>query len=454
MIKTRRIALFWLMLSCGLAVFWAFSLARTSPYGMADFSGVYHDARCLMQHGDPYKEDETLRALRIYQTAGGGRSRPSDALRQIMALNVYPPTTLLIIAPFATLPLEPAFLLWMFLTACCLLLAAFLMWDSGAKYAPGIAVGLICFVLVNSEVMLANGNAAGIAVGLCVVAVWCFLMERFVPVGILCMAVSLAVKPHDAGLVWLYFLLAGGVYRKRALQTLVVTVVLATAAVLWVSLVAPHWMQELHSILQAASAPGGPSDPGPFSPVNKTGANIIISLQSTVSVFWDDPHIYNPVSYLICGALLLVWSIRTLKARFSPQRAWLALAAVVPLAMLVCYHRPYDAKLLLLSVPACAMLWAEGGLLRWIALLVNSLGLVFTADIPLTILQTLATNTHLSKASLSGQVLTVILVQPAPLILLAMSIFYLWIYVRRASPLDATAGREDIEESPLAFTQA
>jgi len=29
--------------------------------------------------------------------------------------------------------------------------------------------------------------------------------------------------------------------------------------------------------------------------------------------------------------------------------------------MLVTYHRPFDAKLLLLAVPACAMLWAEGG---------------------------------------------------------------------------------------------
>ena len=50
--------------------------------------------------------------------------------------------------------------------------------------------------------------------------------------GILCMAVSLAIKPHDSGLVWFYFLLAGGVYRKRALQTLAVTVLLALPAIL------------------------------------------------------------------------------------------------------------------------------------------------------------------------------------------------------------------------------
>ena len=37
----------------------------------------------------------------------------------------------------------------------------------------------------------------------------------------MCLAISLMLKPHDAGLVWLYFLLAGGIYRKRALQALV-----------------------------------------------------------------------------------------------------------------------------------------------------------------------------------------------------------------------------------------
>jgi len=44
-----------------------------------------------------------------------------------------------------------------------------------------------------------------------------------VPAGILCFAISLAVKPHVAGMVLLYFLLANARYRKRALQTLAVT---------------------------------------------------------------------------------------------------------------------------------------------------------------------------------------------------------------------------------------
>jgi len=57
----------------------------------------------------------------------------------------------------------------------------------------------------------------------------------------LCLVVSLALKPHDAALIWLFFLLAGGTYRKRALQTLALFLVFAVPTVLWVTWLSPHW---------------------------------------------------------------------------------------------------------------------------------------------------------------------------------------------------------------------
>jgi hypothetical protein len=318
----------------------------------------------------------------------------------------------------------------MTLTASSLLLAGFLMWDLGAKYAPVISACLICFVLANSEVLFATGNPSGVAIGLCVVAVWCFFKNRFVWVGVLCLAISLAIKPHDAGLVWLYFLLAGGIHRKRALQTLVVTAVFGLAAIVWVTPISPHWMQELHSTLLVVSAPGGTSDPGLASPTGRA-VSMVIDLQSVAAVFRDDPLVYNSVTYLVCGVLLLAWGVRTLRVRSSPERAWLALAAVVPLTMLVSYHRAGDAKLLLLAVPACAMLWAEDGRIGRLALLVTAAGILATSDLPLIVFLAFTRNIPLSIAGLSGQMLTVALARPVPLILLMIGIFYLWIYMRR-----------------------
>jgi hypothetical protein len=381
----------------------------------------------MLQHSDPYKEGEPLR---LYEVEQGRLSPASDTLRQALVLTVYLPTTFVFVAPFAMLSLGSAHLLWVVVTAGSLILAAYLMWNLGANYAPLISGALICVVLANSEVLFAFCNPAGIVVSLCLVAAWCFLKERFVTVGILCMAVSLAIKPHDAGLVWLFFLLAGGVCRKRALQTGLVFVLLSVPAILWVYQVSPHWIEELRSNLAAISAHGSVNDPGLVS-VTGPLAGLVIDLQSLISVFRDEPRFYNPVSYLICGTLLLVWSVRTLKLRFSQTGAWLALAAVVPLTLLVTYHRPYDAKLLLLTVPACAMIWAERGLIGWVALVLNSAGIVLTSDIPAVMLLILAKNLHISPVGLSGKIMTVVLVEPAPLALLAMGIFYLWVYLRR-----------------------
>jgi hypothetical protein len=250
-------------------------------------------------------------------------------------------------------------------------------------------------------------------------------------VGVLCLVISLAIKPHDAGLVWLYFLLAGGVYRKRALHILAISAVLGLAAILWVSQVSPHWVQELHSIQLDSATHGSINDPGPDG-AGSHGVGMIIDLQAAVSIFRDDPHIYNPVSYLVCGALLLVWSLTTLMSRYTPTKAWLALAAIAPLTMLVTYHRIYDAKLLLLTIPACTMLWAEGALVGWIALLLTTAGIVLIGDIPLQFLMIFAGNLHISAAGPLSKILTVILTRPVSLILLVMALFYLLVYVRRA----------------------
>jgi hypothetical protein len=435
MIRARRTSLFLILLSAAISVLWGFAVERSVPGGALGFQGVYYGTRCLMQHCDPYQESE-LQSL--YRAEGG--ERPGNTIQRLKAVTLYVnlPTTFIIIAPLALLSWGPAHLLWIVFIIGGFTLAAVLMWSQAESQSPGVALFLTCILLANSEVVFATGNTAGIVVSLCVIAVWCFLTERFALAGILCLAVSLAIKPHDAGLVWLYFVLAGGVNRKRALQSLAITVVLGLAAVLWVSQAAPHWLPEMRSNLAAISAHGGINEPGPTS-VGASSPDMVIDLQTVISVFRDDPRFYNPVSYLVCGALLAVWAVKTLRSRFSPARAWLALGAVAPLTMLVTYHRSYDAKLLLLTIPACALLWAEGGLIGWLSLVLNSAGIVFTGDIPLAILARLTGNLNASTASFAGKILAVALARPAPLILLAMSIFYLWVYVRRVPAPHATA---------------
>jgi hypothetical protein len=101
--------------------------------------------------------------------------------------------------------------------------------------------------------------------------------------------------------------------------------------------------------------------------------------------------------------------------------------------MLPVYHRQYDTKLLLLTVPACAMLWVERGFIGWLALLINTAGFVLNGDLPWVIFFALIKSLHPPTAGFSGQILIGLEVFTTPAILLVMAAFYLWVYVRRSS---------------------
>ena len=69
-------------------------------------------------------------------------------------------------------------------------------------------------------------------------------------------------------------------------------------------------------------------------------------------------------------------------------------------------------------------------MIAWIALLVTLAGVVMTADLPLAFLMMLTEKLHFSEG-VAGRMMTTVLTRPVPLILLAMSFFYLWAYLQR-----------------------
>ena len=102
-------------------------------------------------------------------------------------------------------------------------------------------------------------------------------------------------------------------------------------------------------------------------------------------------------------------------------------ASRAPLSLLPVYHHLYDAKLLLLTVPACGLLWAKGGTLGRFVLLVNVVGFVFTGDVSWTIIFRLIE--RLRGMGMPGGTMRAMEVFPVPLMLLVMGIFYLWVYL-------------------------
>ena len=430
MTKARAGILVLLSMSSALSAFWGFALERASHGTIVDFKIIYYGAQCLMQHRDPYNENQLMN---VYLAEGGelpANSGGPNNIPQVVAQQVYLPPAFFCIAPFTFLPWWAAHLLWAAITMATFTVAAFLMWVLTQNAAPNAAFYLIAFLLANCGILYAGGNPAGLAIALCVTAVWCFLRNKFVWVGVVLLALSLDLKPHDTGFVWLYFLLAGGAHRKRALQTLALTVALALPSILWISHVSPLWIHELSVNLHSISVRGGINDPGPSS-IRGSGGGTIIDLQTIISVFRDDPRFYNPVTYFIFGSLLLVWMIITVRARASVMKDYLALAIIAALSMLPIYHRPHDAKLLLLTLPACAMLLAEGGRMGKIVFLLNSLAILITSDLPLAMLALLTKDLHFSTEGLLSMVFMIVVARPMPIILLALGSLYLWVYKSR-----------------------
>ncbi len=395
-------------------------IARVNFYGMSDFKQFYYASRCLIEHHDPYQESQLWA---VYSAEV--KTVPTDprVLKWLHEILLCPnmPTTFLFMAPLALLPWSAAVTVWMILTAVSLVAGGCLVWSSCADVAPRFSAALIFLIFVTSGVMLSIGNTAALVVGLCVTAAWCLISERFIYAGILCLAVSLVIKPHDAGLIWLYFLLAGGAARKRALQSLIVAAIISLPAVLWISHEVPHWPQELHANLNAITARGGQDDPGPQS-TGALGVMMMVSLQTILSRFRDDPGFYNPATYLLCAAPMIVWAIKTLRTRYSSAQAWYALAAIVPFSMLVVYHRCYDCRLLLLAVPACVDLWIRRSPARWYALVLMLAGIIVTGDLPWIVIF------HFTRYSHPSLEMGLI---PAPILLAAIGVFYLWVYLRR-----------------------
>ena len=423
MTRARSDGLFFLVLGIFAFIFFGAFLKYRAADSMVDFKMLYYGSRALLEHGDPYNRQVFSK---LFRTEFGESIFIEHHASMAVSINL--PTTYFLSAPLAMLPFWLASAIWSLLTGASLIAAAFLVWRIGASYAPIVSGALAGFALLNGSVVVGNGNSAGLIVGLCVIAACCYMTERGAWLGVACFAVSLIVKPQDAGLLWLFFLIAGGIARKRALQAAAIAILLALPAAFWVSNSAPHWLPELHSNLVEISAQGGNCDPGPTGLTSKTGTmEVITDLQTAISVFRDSPSFYNPAAFLICGAMFIVLLLMTPRTSYSPTLAWTALGVITPLTLLVTYHRAYDARLLLLAVPSCSMLWVKGGFQGRAAAAVTAAAVFFTGEVPLAFLNPLLTRMHVVAGSPIGKLETVLLMRLAPLSLLAMCLLFLWV---------------------------
>jgi hypothetical protein len=392
--------------------------------GGVDYRVIHAALRAILEHKDPY----LINVLNAEWLKDGGElpNDPKTGKLENISQFAYPPT-IAVLAPFAAFSFQTSHLLWIATLVGVLSLAALLIWQTCAGVAPDLSFVLLALSLGTGPVFFYSANPAGLAIGLCVIGCWCLIEDHSPWAGVMCLATGLIIKPHDVLLVWVCLLLAGGMLRRRALQVALMAALLAVPGLWRMSTISQDWPAELRSNLATLAARGEIDDPRPDAYSDYT-AGMMLSLQAGVSLFDGDSRIYNGVTYLICGTLFLLLGREVLRDKCAAGHIWYLLAAAAPLTMLMTYHRSYDAKLLVLCLPAGLRLWSNRDGRGWTAAILLVAAIALVNEIGISSLQLITNGLPVHQSGIGPDTPLVVAAHPIPFLLLAMSVFYLWTY--------------------------
>jgi Glycosyltransferase family 87 len=315
-----------------------------------DFVPVYTGARCLLHGCNPY--DPSQLEPEFFHAGG----RPSDLPSWLIDVPVYPPSTFLVLSPLGLLPFPIARLVWFLLNGCLFATAAGLILSICPPPHRWLATTLISFFLVTAGILLVLGQPAVFAISLAVIGSCLFLGGRFVPLGAFVFLLSLAVKPQIGGFLVVYFL-AQRIYWRYAASALAGAAVLLLCA----GLILGHhprsagWASTLRANLSATLSPGGSADPRPANQQAIGDEN----LQALTSIFITRAGQFNAAAYAIFLGLFGAGIVGVLRANRGPELHLVALGALSILTLTPVYHRFYDTRLLLLSIPAVVIVFQK-----------------------------------------------------------------------------------------------
>jgi hypothetical protein len=332
-----------------------------------DFVPVYTGARCLFRGCNPYN---TSQLEQQFLRASG---RADELNSWDIDVPVYPPSTFLALSPLALLSYPAARLVSFVLNSCLFVTSAVLVLFLCPRAYRAPATILASLILAVSGILLILDQPAVFAISLVIIGSCLFLRGRFLPVATLLCMLSLAVKPQIGGLIMLY-LLAQRIYWRFIVAAWAGALLLLLSGGLMLSLhpASAAWPATLRANLSATLSPGGSADPRPANQEAIGDAN----LQPLTSIVFPEAHGFNLAAYAIFLGLLVVWLVAVPWSNVAPEMHLLALAGLSVLSLLPFYHRFYDTRLLLLSVPAVVVVFAKRRLLGLAIGMVTALAVI------------------------------------------------------------------------------
>jgi hypothetical protein len=292
-----------------------------------DFLTAFAAARCWIGGLNPYATGDLVVSAR----AAGAQVSEAHFLA---TPSVYPPPTLLLFAPLAVLPWELAKGIWL---ACTLGVSC---WAAVAltRMAKGCSLAVWSFLLAFAP--LHTGIAKGQpGVLVCALIVLGIVTPRPYIAGLL-LGIAVCIKPQLVlGFVLLVIVLRQG--RKLVAAS---TAAILVSAAAWMCMKPGSfdtWISNL-SAVASTSANGSPLNPLRFQLLN-------------IDTLVPQALYGTPVIAIVYAIIASVSAIAVLRAVDTPT----AVAVVASAALLVGYHRFYDAQVLWLGIPAM-LLAVEG----------------------------------------------------------------------------------------------
>ena len=327
-----------------------------------------------------------------------------------MWASVYPPPTLILLAPLAKLPPRAAMTTW---TMLILLGIALDLWvlskmaglRSGGAGRDGRSWLLMAGALAAAPVQfgILAGQPGMVAVSLVVLSAYLASpLPSRIPsepsrrrrelLGGALLGIACALKPQVAA-PFVLFYLASRRWRVGG-TALCLAAIITIASVIAMEATNPGWASAWRDNLAAALEPGSINDRAPGGPYRDE----IIDLQVLTRTLWQHAFTAQVVSAALV-AVLIGWYVRAggLRRHSSPVSELLALSSLAAMSLLPVYHRVYDAAVLLFAFAWALQQLEEGRDARrrwvcWAALLPLAVFLV-----PFDLLSSVLTRSELAR---------------------------------------------------------
>lgn len=320
---------------------------RSAVNNSNDLAPPYGGAACLVQGCNPYEPSQWIGE---YLHRDGPPTRVPPWNREI---SVYPPSTLLVISPLIAFTFPVASIIWAILNGIIFIIAIWMITGTCSEKNRWLATALGSIFLLTSGALLGTGNPAFFSIPLLVIGCVLLLQEKHCLLASMLWMLGLAVKPQIGGLVVLYFLICGS---KRRYASIAIggsiCILMIASGTLWARPQSHNWINQLRETQAVSASPGQCNDPRPG---NKSAIGDV-HIQTVTSIFLSSSKAFNGAAYGIVLGLVLLALVGVIKANLWSSNNILVLAFIATISLLPIYHRHYDNRVLILTIPAVVAL--------------------------------------------------------------------------------------------------